>query len=76
MGNQALPERLKTTTTKSERPGWTKGRSRERVCAQINTNTHTHADRTLQKKKDKKKERKEKKAKQLFGSVLGSENST
>lgn len=55
MGNQALPDRLKTMTTKSEGLGLTEeGRSRERVCAQINTNTRTHADRTLQKEKESK----------------------
>lgn len=31
MGNQALPERLKTTTTKSERLGWTEGRRGEQT---------------------------------------------
>lgn len=54
MGNQALPERLKTMTTKSEGLGLTEGRRRERVCAQINTNTRTHAERTLQKEKESK----------------------
>ncbi len=54
MGNQALPERLKTMTTKSEGLGLTEGRRRERVCAQINTNTALMLREHFRKKKKAK----------------------
>ncbi len=51
MGNQALPERLKTMTTKSEGLGLTEGRRRERVCTQINKHTHSCWENTSERKR-------------------------